>query len=239
MPDEASIDSVQVGMPQTVSFGNFSEPDATDHRLWKTGFVKRLVKGPIWCSWNNLAGDGQADLIHHGGSHKAVCVYPASHYPWWQTQLSLPNFSGGSFGENFTVAGLDESGVCIGDTWRVGEALVQVSQPRQPCWKLARRWNIRDLANQVRQNGRTGWYFRVLAEGHVAAGMTLTLENRPHAKWSVAAANQIMHHDKTNYSAATELAALAELSPSWQATLRNRIQRNAEPDAKLRLGGRG
>ena len=187
----------------------------------------------------NLAGDGQADLFHHGGSHKAVCVYPASHYPYWQTVLPLSELPHGSFGENFTVSNLVEADVCIGDIWQIGDATVQVSQPRQPCWKLARRWNIKDLANQVQQTGRTGWYFRVKVEGDVSAGMALTLLNRPHPRWTVAAANSIMHHDRKNYSAAFELAALSELSPSWQETLHNRVHQNTEPDVSLRLDGQG
>ena len=118
-----------------------------------------------------IEGDGQADLVNHGGVDKAICVYPLAHYPHWQEMIGR-ELSPAAFGENFTVDGLTEADVCIGDTWRVGEdVLVQVSQPRQPCWKLARRWQRKTLALEVQESGKTGWYFRVLEEGTVQAGM--------------------------------------------------------------------
>jgi len=106
-------------------------------------------------------------------------VYAAEHYLSWQARLNLPNLSHGAFGENFTVADQTEASVCIGDIYDIGEAQVQISQPRQPCWKLSRRWRIRDLALQVQRTGQTGWYFRVLKEGVVEAGMELNIARSP------------------------------------------------------------
>lgn len=99
-----------------------------------------------------------------------MCVYPADHYPYWREALNLPVLPFGAFGENLTVEGLIEAMVCIGDIWTVGGATLQVSQPRQPCWKLARRWQVKTLALQVQQTGWTGCYFRVLGEGTLSAG---------------------------------------------------------------------
>ncbi|QDU98231.1 MOSC domain-containing protein [Lignipirellula cremea] len=232
-PAAAMLVSLQVGLPQELTW----KPSGSDRSTpWTTGFHKTPTDQPLWLARENLAGDGQADLVHHGGPHKAVCVYPADHYPYWETTLDrdLPH---GAFGENFTLAGLTETQICIGDTWAIGSALLQVSQPRQPCFKLARRWNVKDLAHQVQQNGRTGWYFRVLVEGEVAAGMRLALQERPHPEWTVALANQIMHHDPKNAQAAAGLAAVPLLSPNWQESLLKRVRQQTPVDERLRLDG--
>lgn len=230
----AKILSVQVGLPVTLQSEDFVTQ--TD-KPWTTGFVKEPIVGPVWLGSRNLSGDGQADSVHHGGPDKAVCVYPACHYPFWRDELHQPAMQCGAFGENFTVDGLTEADVCIGDVWRVGDATVQVSQPRQPCWKLARRWNIKDLALRVQQHGRTGWYLRVLVEGFVASGVAITLVERTYADWTIAAANRIMHHDKTNVAAAANLAAIPPLSSSWRESLLLRIQTNDEPRDSERLNG--
>src|SRR5690606_6199783 len=125
--------------------------------------------------------------------------------------------------------------VCIGDTYEVGGAVVQVSQPRQPCWKLARRWRIRDLAARVQETGRTGWYLRVLREGEVTAGDSLRLIDRPYAEWTIARANEIMHERRDDRDAAGALAACPLLSASWRETLRRRTETGMNPDPLRRL----
>ena len=115
-----------------------------------------------------IAGDQQADRENHGGLDKAVLAYSADHYAFWRVHLNLPDMPHGGFGENLTIAGLDESSVCIGDRWQAGNVVFEVSQPRQPCWKMGRRWNIADLPKQVIQNGKSGWYLRVLVEGELS-----------------------------------------------------------------------
>ncbi len=172
----AKVLSLQVGLPKTV--GSAQSPDPMD-QIWTTGFFKAPLSGLVWLGLSNLAGDGQADLENHGGLEKAVNVYPIEHYSYWTRALDLPELPPGAFGENFTTVDLLESTVCIGDVFKIGESLVQVSQPRQPCWKLARRWRVKDLAVQVQKTGRTGWYLRVLREGRVQAGANLILIERP------------------------------------------------------------
>jgi MOSC domain-containing protein YiiM len=228
------IVSIQVGLPR-----NCGEADAADpmERPWTTGFFKVPVVGPVRVGRVNIDGDSQADLINHGGPDKAVCVYPADHYPYWREALNLPTLMFGAFGENFTVEGLTEATVCIGDIWQIGGVTLQVSQPRQPCWKLARRWRVKTLALQVQQTGRTGWYFRVLEEGIVPAGSPLVLAQRPHPDWSVERANRVMHHEKDDMGAAAELAGLLLLSASWRGTLARRAERGVEPDVAKRLDG--
>ena len=225
--------SVQVGRP--AEHGTASATDPMDH-TWTTGFFKKPVAGPVSLRTTNLDGDGQADLINHGGPDKAACCYPAAHYGGWRVELGLPELPFGAFGENFTIDGLFESDVCVGDVYHLGGAVVQVSQPRQPCWKLARRWRVKDLARRVQRSGRTGWYFRVLVEGLVAPGMTLTLVERPSPQWTVERCNVVMHHEKGDRALASALAAVASLSASWRRTLTRRAEEGVEPDAGRRLG---
>ena len=204
-------------------------------RRWTTSFFKEPAHGPVYLGKTNLNGDGQADLIHHGGPDKAVLAYAATHYAYWRVTMNNPSLPFGAFGENFTVQGLSEAEVCIGDTWQIGDqAVVQVSQPRQPCWKLARRWRIKPLALQVQQTGRTGWYFRVLKEGVVAAGMQLVLKERPNTGWTVERANRVMHADKANIAEALELAAIPLLSENLRTTLTRRVDKQ-DPDSSKRL----
>jgi MOSC domain-containing protein YiiM len=204
---------------------------------WTTGFFKEPVAGPVWLGRTNLAGDGQADLQNHGGPEKAVNVYPVEHYPHWQADLGIAELPPGAFGENFTTGGALEGDVCVGDVFQVGDALVQLSQPRQPCWKLARRWRVKDLALRVQQTGRTGWYFRVLREGAVEAGARLRLVERPHPELSVAAANEVMHHRKQDLAAARSLAECPLLSVSWRESLSRRAATGASASTAARLEG--
>lgn len=169
-------------------------------RPWTTGFFKEPVSSAVRLGLINLEGDGQADLVHHGGTDKAVLAYSAEHYPGWRQSMNNPSLPFGAFGENFTITGLTEADVCIGDIWQVGdEAVLEVSQPRQPCWKLARRWRIKSLALDVQQTGRTGWYFRVLTEGIVAAGMRLVLLFR--LVWKCGTKNVLKFSDSTRGNA--------------------------------------
>lgn len=226
--------SIQIGLPQEMG-----QPGATEpmDRPWRSGIFKSPVEGPVWLGQTNLVGDGQGDLVHHGGPEKAVLVYAAAHYPAWREELGLPEMAYGGFGENFTVDCITEADLCIGDTYTVGEALVQVSQPRQPCWKLARRWRRKDLALRTQTSGRTGWYLRVLAEGHVQAGDLFELVARPVPQWSVARANHLMHVAREDLAGAAELAACPYLAPNWRQTLSNRAIDGPKPDQARRLVG--
>jgi MOSC domain-containing protein YiiM len=231
---KATLLSIQVGMPHTV--GQRDAADPMD-QLWTTGFFKHVIAGPVWLGSLNLNGDGQADLQNHGGPEKAVNVYPSEHYSYWEQTLGLTNLPSGAFGENFTTRGILESDVCIGDVFEIGDALVQVSQPRQPCWKLARRWRMKDLALRVQDTGRTGWYFRVMREGLVQPATTLTLIERPFPEWTVATANTVMHHRTEDREAARSLQACRLLSERWRATLSKRVASAVVGNSTARLFG--
>jgi MOSC domain-containing protein YiiM len=217
-----TIVSIQVGQPTDYLHEGHTDGNAL---TWTTAFFKQPVVGPVWVSTTNIAGDRQADVINHGGYDKAVLAYSADHYAYWRAHLGFAEMPHGGFGENLTIAGLGETGVCIGDTWRAGPVVFQVSQPRQPCWKMSRRWRIADLAKQVIANGKSGWYLRVLQEGELAAGAMLELIARPNPAWTVARASDLFHHRKDDLAGTAELAALPELSAAWRESLHARLRK--------------
>ena len=153
--------SMQVGRPRTVRWHG---------KPVSTGIYKEPVAGRIMLYRFNLDGDQQADLTVHGGPDKAVYVYPSEHYPIWQAEFPDLPLPYGMFGENFTTEGLDESSVHIGDQFRIGGAVVEVTQPRMPCYKLGIRFGRPDMVKRFHASGRCGFYLRVLEEGEVGAG---------------------------------------------------------------------
>ncbi|SLM49472.1 MOSC domain containing protein [Nitrospira japonica] len=153
--------SVQVGRPRTVRWRGKSIT---------TGIYKKPVTGRIMARHFNLEGDQQADLTVHGGRDKAVYVYPSEHYAFWQKELPGTQLPYGSFGENFTTEGLDEQSVHIGDRFRIGGAVMEVTQPRLPCYKLGLRFRRPDMPKRFHVSGRCGFYLAVIEEGEVGAG---------------------------------------------------------------------
>jgi MOSC domain-containing protein YiiM len=206
-------------------------------RPWRTSFYKYPVTGPRWMGTTNIAGDAQADTKAHGGPEKAVLAYSADHYPLWKQELPDVPLDHGGFAENLSITGMSEATVCLGDSYRIGDALVQVSQARQPCWKISRRWRVSDFALRVQKTGRTGWYLRVLQEGEIEAGMDVKLVERLHPEWTIARCNEVMHVLKKDRDLAAELASLPELAASWRKTLEKRAATGQNPDPEKRLVG--
>jgi len=220
-----AVSALHAGQPESLGVEGAA---AWFDEAWTTAIFKSRLTGPVAVTELGLSGDRQADLANHGGRDKAVCVYPGVHYPAWREIFAgqpdaadtAREFGDGAFGENVTISAITERDVCIGDTYGSGSLTVQVSQPRQPCWKLARKWRIRDLAAQAVATGYTGWYFRVLRAGTLSVGDALTLQHRPHPEWTVAAANLVMHHRVGDTRALSEVAALSD---SWKHSLRRRL----------------
>jgi len=211
--DRAVLVSIQVGAPRLLG------ATAPTDRPWRTGYVKEPVDGPVWLGRTNLEGDGQGNRKVHGGPEMAVLAYAADHYPGWRAELDRPDFPHGAFAENFTIAGLDEQTVCVGDVYAIGAARVQVSQPRQPCASISRRWGIEQLTTRVLETGRTGWYLRVLDEGDVASGVPVLLLDRPAPEWTVERVHAVMRHRHRDPEAAAALAACPLLAARWRAML--------------------
>jgi len=187
---------------------------------WTTGIFKDAVEGPVWLSTKGLAGDSQHD-DDHGGAEMATLSYSADHYPVWREELKQPFLKPGAFGENFIVSRLDERTVCIGDTYTIGDARVQVSMPRRPCWKLARRLRDNGIIERVHAKAWGGWYCRVLQEGFVERSNFVLLESRPCPEWTVARTYDVYHRRAAEKQAAAELSACTYLAPTWRERLRN------------------
>ncbi|EAQ79088.1 MOSC domain-containing protein [Blastopirellula marina] len=228
MSDVAKIVQLQLGLPQT--YGSADAEDAMD-REWTTGFFKQPTGEQVELDWEGLVGDGVADRINHGGRDKAMLIYADMHYPRWREELrdqvDVAAFGAGAFGENLTVTQLTEETVCVGDVYQVGTALLQVSQPRQPCWKLARRWRLKELTALAVRTGRMGWYVRVMQQGAIQVGDTLQLVERPTPDWTIARLNQLFYHDRRNVADAAILAASPVLAESWRSEFRKRVEKAA------------
>ncbi|WP_169979673.1 MOSC domain-containing protein [Tautonia rosea] len=194
-------------------------------RTTSTAIIKRPVEGPVAVRFENLDGDQQADLSVHGGPDKAVYAYPVEHYDAWQLELPGVELSWGAFGENLTCSGgWREDEVKIGDRFRIGDAEFEVSQPRLPCGKLNLRFDRTDMVKRMLSNGRFGFYFRVIREGHVALGDPIDRIVRSPYDFTVAEAARletIERHDPELLRRAVEV----ELLPtSWLRTFRKRLR---------------
>ena len=213
-------------------------PGAKDpmDREWESGIFKKETDAQIWLSETGLTGDEVADKKVHGGPEKALFAYPIKHYTYWKEDLETNNIDVGAFGENLAVLEMDEYSVCIGDTFKFGDAIIQVSQPRRPCWKPARRFKVKDLALRIQNSGLTGWYFRVLQEGHVISGIDIELIERPYPEWTIAACNEIMYIRKEDLRAADELASCDLLAPNWKRTLKKRLRGLSSSDLSRVFG---
>ena len=202
------IKALNIGLPKRELFHG---------KEFLTGIRKHPVAGEVFLSRQGFEGDGVGDQKHHGGEDKAVCVYSHDHYTYWGPVLGIP-MPGAAFGENLTVAGMTEADVCVGDVYGIGTAVVQVSQPRQPCGTLAARYNRPDLVKLVVDSGRTGFYFRVLTEGRVRAGDVITLIERDRRSVSIAFANHVFHHARQDRDGIDRVLSVSALSGSWRTS---------------------
>src|SRR5277367_4103082 len=205
----ARLLSVNVGLPRDIVWRGM-----TVH----SGIWKDAVQGRCRVARLNLAGDGQGDLAGHGGEHRAVFVYQIESYRYWREQLGRTDFVYGQFGENFTVEGLADDGVYIGDRYRIGSALLEVTQPRVTCYRVGIRMNEPRMAALLTSSGRPGFYFRVLEEGEVGAGDEIVKVDEGKARMSVSEVNALLYspqHPRDRLERALQIAAL---SPGWRSS---------------------
>lgn len=199
---------------------------------------KRPVTDTTLIGLLGLEGDEQGDRRVHGGPDKAIHAYPSEHYGKWREELgALPILrEPGAFGENLSTAGFTERDICLGDLFRVGSVLLEVSQARQPCWKLNDRFGVPDMARRVQATRRTGWYFRVLEEGRVAAGDTFWLMHRPHPDWPLLRLIELLYERMLDRDSLT--AALAHpLVPGWRKLIERRLASGKVEDWSPRIDG--
>jgi ferredoxin-NADP reductase/MOSC domain-containing protein YiiM len=205
----ARLLSINVGLPQDIDWQGKTVHTA----IWKA-----RVQGPRMVRRLNIDGDGQGDLVGHGGEHRAVFVYQIDSYHHWQRELGRNDFTYGQFGENFTVDGLPDQDVCIGDRYRIGGALFEVTQPRVTCFRVGIRMNEPQMAALLVSHGRPGFYFRVLEEGQVEAGDEIVQVGAGPERMSVFEINALLYmpgHPRSQLERALRIPAL---SPGWRGS---------------------
>ncbi|MET8806279.1 MOSC and FAD-binding oxidoreductase domain-containing protein [Streptomyces sp. NPDC004546] len=207
----ATLLSVNVGMPQDVSWQG---------RTVHTGAWKAPVEGPRMVRRLNVDGDGQGDLAGHGGEIRAVLVYQLQSYQYWQKQLGRDDLTFGMFGENFTVDGLPDDEVCIGDRYRIGEAEFEVTQPRVTCYRVGMRLGEPAMASLLVAHHRPGFYLRVITEGHVQAGDEINLTRKGPEGLSVADTDALLYLPDRDPAKLRKALNIPVLSPGWQQSFR-------------------
>jgi MOSC domain-containing protein YiiM len=191
-----------------------------------SAIAKRPIHAAVAVNHFGLEGDQQADRRHHGGYDKALHHYPAEHYAAWRQELpdQAALYEPAGFGEKISTLGMTEADVCLGDVYRLGTAIVQVSQGRQPCAKLNLRFGVPDMLLRVMETGRTGWYYRVLTEGLVNPGDSLVLMDRPEPFWTLTRLWTVLFGDERDEAGLRILAGHPLLGQSWQERAARRLQ---------------
>ncbi|GAB4376231.1 MAG: MOSC domain-containing protein [Elainellaceae cyanobacterium] len=208
--------SVNAGLPREVTWKG---------KTVTTGIFKEPVNERVMVRSLNLDGDRQADLTVHGGADKAVYVYPFEHYEYWRSELPNTELTFGIFGENFTVSGLKEEELNIGDRFQIGTVQLMVTQPRMPCYKLGIRFGRPDMVKRFLASRRTGFYFRVLQEGEVGAGDTLELVSRDTNNITVADITRLYVREQNNPELLQRVTQLEALPASWRDYFQEQIRR--------------
>jgi ferredoxin-NADP reductase/MOSC domain-containing protein YiiM len=210
--------SVNVGLPKNVQWHD---------KAVYTGIWKTPVDGPVMARRPNLDGDGQGDLAGHGGEHRAVMVYQIESYDFWKTYLHRDDLKPGHFGENFTVTGLSDDDVCIGDRYRIGSAEFEVTQPRVTCYRVGLRLNEPEMPKLLVSQRRPGFYLRVLKEGRVRAGDDIVLTRRGRHELSVAAVDALLYLPNRDIEQLRQIVDVPALSPGWMQSFNDLL---AEPE---------
>jgi MOSC domain-containing protein YiiM len=210
--------SVNVGLPRTIT--------------WKaqtvtTGIFKRPIDGRVQVRPLNLAGDRQADLSVHGGPDKAIYIYPSEHYGYWQDEFPALELPWGMFGENLTTEGLREEAVNIGDQFRIGSAVVMVTQPRVPCYKLAAKFGREDIVKRFLASGRSGFYLKVLCEGELGAGDAVELLQQDGHEVTVADVVRLYRDGADEVGLYQRAVQVEALSAGWRARFQQQIERQS------------
>ena len=206
--------SVNVGQPRPVTHRG---------RTYMTSIFKQPVAGRVMLRRLNVDGDAQGNAVTHGGTHMAVYVYSADHYAHWAHELGRDDLSPGAFGENFTVEGMTEDRVRIGDRFRIGEALVAVTEPRTPCHKLAMRMGTEAFPKAFLASGRVGFYLRVLEEGEVGAGDGIAPVATDPESMTVREVVRVWAAGRKDPEGMRRALELPALSPSWRAVFAQRL----------------
>src|ERR1700751_381639 len=203
----ARLLSVNVGVPRDIEW----KGRIVRNGIWENPVRRRCRAGRL-----NLEGDGQGDLAGHGGEQRAVFVYQIESYRHWQEHLRKTDYVHGQFGENFTIEGLPDDAVCIGDRFQIGGALFEVTQPRVTCYRVGIRMNEPRMPALLTSSGRPGFYFRVLREGEVGAGDEIVKVGEANERMTVAEINALLYSPDHPRERLERALRIAPLSPGWR-----------------------
>lgn len=200
---------------------------------------KSAVAAPQLLGETGFVSDAQADLTVHGGREKAIHHYAAEHYDAWRTELgeAASHLAPGGFGENISTFGLTERNLCIGDVLNIGAAVIEISQGRQPCWKLNAHTGLQLMAALFQKTARTGWYYRVLEPGLVCAGDEIRRIACPNPDWTVERVTRARLNPRLDADIAARLAELPRLNQGWREAFRRKITPGYVEDTRQRLAG--
>lgn len=198
---------------------------------------KQPVRHRLWLWPQGLGGDQAGDARYHGGLERALLHYPAEHYAFWRREFPHIDWQPGAFGENLSSSGLSEARVCIGDLFRWGDALLQVSQPHSPSYAIAHRWELPGLPQWLQDTGRCGWYYRVVKPGFVSSENRLQLLRRSYPGLSVAQALRSFYHAPLERAGLQQLVACQALSARWRELAAQRLASGRLEDWSARLLG--
>ncbi|WP_062047030.1 MOSC domain-containing protein [Bacillus sp. JCM 19034] len=208
---------------KSLNIGKIETLEKKREQVIKSGIMKQPIDNKnVYLSKISLEGDEQADLVNHGGVDKAVCIYPTEHLSYWEQRYNK-SFNYGAFGENVSIAGLTENIVCIGDQFSWGEALIEISQPRSPCFKVALKHQVKQLPLHIQETGYSGYYVRVIKEGYVSVNEPFKLHKKG-TDISIAYVNELTYSKKVAHKQIKDLLVVPALSNAWKKTLEKKLK---------------
>lgn len=216
----AVLKAVLIG--KVKDYGDKNSKDSIN-KPWKTAMFKVAQNGEVTATKLGFVGDSVADIKNHGGEQKAIFANSYQNYEKWEIFLGFKNLPFGAMGENLTIDGLNEDNVCIGDIHQIGSLIIQVSQPRKPCFKISKRWLNKNMTSEIFQTGRTGWYYRVLKNGSCKAGDDVKVLQKDIVGMSVMQLNQLFYAPDENLHLMSKLNELNSLAGNWKDDIQKRI----------------
>lgn len=209
--------TISIGKPQPLKYGN---------RVVETGIYKMPVDGSVLIRTHGLEGDTQVDLKNHGGPDKAVYVYTLENYRFWEARNSVSPYLHGQFGENLTVEGMDDSQIHIGDVFTIGNAVMQVTQPRVPCFKLGLKFGDSHFVSEFMSSGRTGFYLRVLQEGYAQATDEIISTQTDPQRLCVSDAMKALQKGPEQRYWIEKVLSVNALSSAWREDMSRRLKKD-------------
>lgn len=221
----AKIISLQVGRAKT--YGDAQSKDFLD-KEWRSASFKEVSSTPLFAHFMGLDDDEVADTLHHGGIDKAIFANSYENYAHWASFLGVEHLPFGALAENLTITGLHERSVMLGEVHQIGTAILQVSQPRKPCWKISRRWNHAAFTNEIFTSGLTGWYYKVLQEGLINSGDEVKVVKQKSAQISILEANEAFREPEQYQSVLEAILDIPSLADSYKESIEKRLKNESD-----------